>query len=107
MNSKILKSIEQYFITTYPNPTTELIYTSPFQLTVAVILSAQCTDKRVNIISKDFFKKYRNFKELSEAKEPDIYDIIKSCTYPNSKASHLSGTAQKVMNEYKGILPED
>ncbi len=101
------KKILDYFIKNKPVAETELVYQSPYQLIVAVILSAQCTDKRVNIITVDFFKRFPDFRKLADAEEVEIFDYIKSCSYPNNKAKHLSGMAKMVRNIYKGNLPAE
>lgn len=94
-----------YFLEHRPAAETELIYTTPYELTVAVILSAQCTDKRVNIITPPFFEKFSSFSELAKASQEDIYGLIKSCTYPNNKAKNLVGMARGVMEKFGGSLP--
>ena len=86
---------------------TELNYNSHFQLLVAVILSAQCTDKRVNIITEKLFEDYPDAKTMSIAEPEVIFEYIKSCTYPNNKAKHLSATAKILNEKYKGIIPSD
>ena len=73
-----------------PNPKPELHYENAFQLLVAVILSAQCTDKRVNLITPHLFEKYQTAEALSKASEEQIYNIIKSCSYPNNKAKYYA-----------------
>ncbi len=90
-----------------PFAETELHYKDPYQLLVAVILSAQCTDKRVNIITQDFFSQYPDAESLSRAEVPDIYSLIKSCSYPNNKAKHLSGMAKMLLSEFGGEVPSD
>ncbi|MCB0740666.1 MAG: endonuclease III, partial [Chitinophagaceae bacterium] len=87
----------QYFEKNMPVAETELAYKNPFQLLVAVILSAQCTDKRVNMTTPDFFKKYPTVEKLSKAKHEDVFALIKSISYPNNKTKHLIGMAQKVV----------
>ena len=82
-------------------------YTDPYELLVAVILSAQCTDKRVNIITPVFYKKFPNLELLAEATAEDVFGLIKSCSYPNNKAKHLIGMAVKLRDEFKGIVPSD
>ncbi|MEA3494923.1 MAG: endonuclease III [Bacteroidota bacterium] len=108
MNKKeqLLKIIE-VFEATKPKPETELSYENSYQLLVAVILSAQCTDKRVNIITKDFFKTFPSYEKLSLAKHEDVFDKIKSCSYPNNKAKNLIGMAKVLKNEFNGIVPSD
>jgi len=97
----------EYFSEHQPNPETELKYYSPYELTVAVILSAQCTDKRVNIITPGFFKKFPTPEKLSKATLLQVYELIKSCTYPNQKAKSLIGMATILVNEFHGVLPSD
>lgn len=96
-----------YFLENRPVAETELDYRSPYELLVAVVLSAQCTDKRVNKITPDFFERFPDIKSLAAAEIPEIYDYIKTCSYPNNKAKHLSGAAKMLDEKYKGILPED
>ena len=90
-----------------PVAETELKYRSPYELIVAVILSAQCTDKRVNIICQDFFKQFPTAEILAEADVDLIYELIKSCSYPNNKAKHLSGMAKTLIRRFDGIIPSD
>lgn len=106
-SKKILKRSIEYFKEKYPNPETELDYIDLFQITVAVILSAQCTDKRVNIISKDLFKRYRNFDQLAKATQEDVFSYIKSCTYPNNKSKNLIAMAKAVTENFNGNMPSD
>jgi endonuclease III len=96
-----------YFTQTMPIAETELHYKSPYELIVAVILSAQCTDKRVNIITPHFYKKFPNPESLAKAKIEDIFSIIRSCSYPNNKAKNLSGMAKMLLNDYNSQLPSD
>ncbi len=95
----------EYFKKEKPFAETELHYKDPYQLMVAVILSAQCTDKRVNMITPDFFHQYPDIKSLAGAEISDIYQLIKSCSYPNNKAKHLSGMAKTVLNDFNGKIP--
>lgn len=101
------KKIIDYFIKNKPVAETELHYGTPYQLIVAVILSAQCTDKRVNMITVDFFKRFPDARSLSDAEEAEIFDYIKSCSYPNNKAKHLSGMAKMLIRDYQGVLPSE
>lgn len=94
-----------YFLENNPDAETELIYDSPYQLLVAVILSAQCTDKRVNMTTPALFDAYPDFESLSQARHENLFSLIKSISYPNNKTKHLIGMAQKVMNEFGGKLP--
>lgn len=101
------ENILAYFKENKPVAETELNYNSPFELIVAVILSAQCTDKRVNQITIDFFKRFPDFKKLAQAEQAEVFDYIKSCSYPNNKSKHLVGMANMVLDEFKGELPAD
>ncbi len=88
-------------------PETELRFSSEYELIVAVILSAQCTDARVNLVTPELFKAWPTFKALAEATPEEVARVIASISYPNNKARHLVGMATRVMWEYKGKLPED
>ncbi|HEX7903564.1 MAG TPA: endonuclease III [Chitinophagaceae bacterium] len=94
-----------YFQQHIPEAETELIYDSPYQLLVAVILSAQCTDKRVNITTPAIFEKYPDVESLSNTTIDELFPFIKSISYPNNKTKHLIGMAQKVVNEFDGKIP--
>jgi len=96
-----------YFSKNQPLAETELIYATPYQLVVAVILSAQCTDKRVNMITPQFFKSFQDFSSLSKASFDDVFELIKSCSYPNNKTKLLIGMAQTVVGKFNGALPEN
>jgi len=96
-----------YFEEHVPVAETELDYTSPYELLVAVILSAQCTDKRVNIITPPFFEKFPNAESLSLSTQEEVFDYIKTCSYPNNKAKHLVGMAKMLANEFMSIVPDD
>lgn len=89
-----------------PLPETELRYENAFQLLVAVVLSAQCTDVRVNQITPALFAKYPDAQSMAKATEQEIYELIKSCSYPNSKTRYLLGIAQTIAENYNGIVPE-
>jgi endonuclease-3 len=94
-----------WFTETMPIAETELDYTDPYELLVAVILSAQCTDKRVNLITPGFFQHFPDVYSLADAEVEQIFELIKSCSYPNNKAKHLSGMAQRVSEEFDGTIP--
>ncbi len=98
--------IISYFQKNQPEPETELVYSNPYELIVAVILSAQCTDKRVNMITPEFFKAFPDPQTLEVATPEAVYDVIKSCSYPNNKARNLIGMARVLNNEFNGILPD-
>ncbi len=97
----------EYFQRTRPEVDTELAYTDPFGLIVAVILSAQCTDKRVNMITPALLEKYPDAKSMSKAEPTDIFKFIKSCTYPNNKAKHLVAMARMLVDDFGGIIPSE
>lgn len=101
------EGIIQWFSKNMPNAVTELNYSNPFELLVAVILSAQCTDKRVNIVSKRLFDKYTDAESMSKASQDDIYQEIKSVTFPNNKAKHLSLMSKILVADYGGEVPKD
>ena len=95
------------FAQAMPAPKTELNYTSPFELLVAVILSAQCTDKRVNMITPALFEAFPTPEILANATQEDVYDKIKSVSYPNNKAKSLIGMARKLIDDFGGEVPDD
>ena len=95
----------EYFQLNFPNAETELKYKDPFQLLVAVILSAQCTDKRVNIVTPPLFEKFPDAASLSLANEKDLFELIKSISYPNNKTKHLLGMAKMLVSDYNSTIP--
>jgi endonuclease III len=97
----------EYFLKNNPLAETELTYRNPFELLVATILSAQCTDKRVNIITPDLLKNYPDAMSMSKAEPEDIFKFIRSCTYPNNKAGHLTGMSKMLISEFGGVVPSD
>ena len=90
-----------------PEAKTELNYSNVFELTVAVLLSAQCTDKRVNIITKDLFREMPTAEIMAECSIDAIFDLIKSCTYPRNKAKHLSGMAIMLVQDFNSEIPSN
>ena len=90
-----------------PVAKTELNYSNAFELTVAVLLSAQCTDKRINIITKDLFREMPTAKIMAESSIDVIFDLIKSCTYPRNKAKHLSGMATMLVQDFNSEIPSN
>ncbi len=94
-----------YFEQHAPNAETELIYDNPYQLLVAVILSAQCTDKRVNMTTPAIFEKYPDVPALSKATFDELFPLIRSISYPNNKTKHLIGMANMVMEDFQGEIP--
>ena len=107
MNKAIrTENIIKWFEENFKVAETELIYENSFQLLVAVILSAQCTDKRVNLTTPILFKRFPNPEALAEAEIPEVFEYIRSISYPNNKAKHLVGMAQKLLNDFNGEIPE-
>lgn len=90
-----------------PVAETELHYRNPYQLLVATILSAQCTDKRVNMITPGFFELFPDAGTLAKADLANVYEKIKSCSYPNNKAKNLVGMAAGLINRFDGVVPSD
>ena len=99
------KFVIDYFQKYSPQAETELIYDDPYELLVAVILSAQCTDKRVNITTPAIFEKYPDVESLSKASFEKLFPFIKSISYPNNKTKHLIGMAKKVVEKFNGKIP--
>jgi len=99
------KFVVNYFQEHNPDAETELLYDNPYQLLVAVILSAQCTDKRVNLTTPALFKKYPNPESLARGRVEDLFPLIKSISYPNSKTKHLLGMARMLVERFHGQVP--
>jgi endonuclease-3 len=99
--------IIDYFQKNNPTASSELVYKDAYQLLVAVILSAQCTDKRVNMTTPLFFKTFPTPQELKDATVEQIFEIIKSISYPNNKAKHLKGMATVLIEQFKGKVPDN
>ncbi len=97
--------IIDYFKEHAPNAETELLYDNPFQLLVAVILSAQCTDKRVNMTTPSIFEKYPDALSMSKASFDELFPLIKSISYPNNKTKHLIGMAKMLIEDFNGEVP--
>lgn len=95
----------EHFSAEQPDATTELDYVNPYELIVAVILSAQCTDKRVNIITPPFFRRFPTVEALAEADAEDVFELIKSCSYPNNKTKHLLGMAKTLKEDFGSVVP--
>ncbi len=104
---KEINEIKKIFIGKYADAVTELKYKNLYELLISVMLSAQCTDKRVNIITPALFEKYPDTKSLSSASLNDIKELIKSCSFFNNKAKNLIKMAQKVENDFDGEIPLD
>src|SRR5215204_5268629 len=96
------EAVIDYFLANAPDAETELIYDNPFQLLVSVILSAQCTDKRVNMTTPAIFDKYPDPAAMSKATTEEVYDLIKSISYPNNKSKHLIGMAKLLVEKFNG-----
>lgn len=94
-----------FFLQHAPDAETELIYDNTFQLLVAVILSAQCTDKRVNLTTPHIFKQFPDANAMSKAEFDDLFPLIKSISYPNNKTKHLIGMAQMLLQKFNGEVP--
>jgi endonuclease-3 len=89
-----------------PEADTELEYTDPYELLVAVILSAQCTDKRVNLITPAFYQRFPDVFALAKASGEEVFELIRSCSYPNNKAQHLCGMARVLVERFEGRVPD-
>lgn len=101
------KLFVEHFLQKQPNAETELNYENPYQLLVAVILSAQCTDKRINQVTPALFQRFPNAKTLAEASPDIVFDYIRSVSYPNNKAKHLVGMANMLINEFNNVVPAE
>lgn len=97
----------EYFSRTMPTAESELNYRNPFELLVAVVLSAQCTDKRVNLTTPALFERYPDAKTMAMASEAEIYEYIKSISYPNNKAKHLATLSRQIVERFGGEVPYD
>lgn len=99
--------ILDYFREKMPHVSTELQFGSAFQLLVATLLSAQCTDKRINMVTPALFARYPDAKTMAQAEVDEIYELIKSVSYPNAKAKHLSEMSRKMVSDFGGEVPEE
>ncbi len=104
---ELFASVIEYFKEAMPVAETELEYENPFHLIVAVILSAQCTDKRVNQITPELLKRFPTPFKMAEAELAEVFDYIKSCSYPNNKSKHLVGMARKLVELFEGQVPDN
>ncbi|HLT42415.1 MAG TPA: endonuclease III [Sphingobacteriaceae bacterium] len=100
------REVFNYFAKHHPNPVTELNYENPYQLLIAVILSAQCTDKRINQVTPELFKRFPNADALADVTPDIVFDYIRSVSYPNNKAKHLVGMAKMLIEDFGGKIPE-
>lgn len=99
------KELIDYFTTNVPDPETELTYTNPYELLVSVILSAQCTDKRVNMVTPALFERFPTPFELKAATSDEVFTYIRSISYPNNKSKHLVGMAKILVEDFKAEVP--
>ena len=100
------KLLIEYFTEHFPEPETELHYQDPYHLLIAVMLSAQCTDKRVNIVTPDLIREFPVPEYLASSSFDEVFPFIKSVTYPNSKTKHLIGMAKMLVSDYNSQVPE-
>jgi endonuclease-3 len=104
---ELFERVISYFQKEMPIAETELDYKTPYELLVAVILSAQCTDKRVNLITPDLLKRFPTAEKMAEVESIEVFDYIRSCSYPNNKAKHLVGMARMLVADFGGVVPDD
>ena len=103
---RIYNQVIAYFEQAMPIAETELHYETPFQLLVAVILSAQCTDKRVNMVTPTLFRDFPTPEAMAKSNAETIFEYVRSISYPNNKARHLVGMAQQLVDKYQGQVPD-
>ncbi len=101
------EKIIDYFSKHNPSAETELEYTNPYELIVSVVLSAQCTDKRVNMTTPALFKKFPTVQDLARSTSEEVFPLIRSISYPNNKAKHLVGMAKMLVNDFGGVVPSE
>jgi endonuclease III len=99
------KQLISYFTENFPIAETELAYQNPYELLVAVIMSAQCTDKRVNMVTPPLFNRFPDAEALARAEFEEVFNLIRSVSYPNNKAKHLIAMAQRLVSEYNSEVP--
>ena len=100
-------AILEWFSANKPDAASELVFDSPYQLIVAVMLSAQCTDRRVNMVTPAIFEAYPDPEALASADPDELFPLVKSISYPNSKTTHLISMAKKVVADYNGVIPDN
>lgn len=105
--TELYRNVTDWFRGNMPGASSELNFGSPYELLVAVILSAQCTDKRVNMVTPELFRAFPTVHDMARADAEEILPYIRSISYPNSKAAHLSAMARKLVREYGGTVPAD
>ena len=103
----LFQQVIEYFQKSMPVAETELHYRTPYELLVAVILSAQCTDKRVNMITPKFYERFPTAELLAKASQEDVFELIRSYSYPNNKAKNLLGMANTLLSKFNGIVPDE
>ena len=103
----LFDKVTRWFSANMETAETELDYDTPFHLLIAVILSAQCTDKRVNMYTPVIFKRFPEPSDLASASFEEVYELIKSISFPNNKAKHLIGMASRLMSDFGGIVPAE
>ncbi|MBR4925714.1 MAG: endonuclease III [Prevotella sp.] len=101
------KRLLDYYSEKMPHVSTELEFGSVFQLLVATVLSAQCTDKRINLVTPDLFKRYPDAESMAKAEPEDVLELIKSVSYPNSKAQHLVDLSRMLVSDFDGAVPSE
>ena len=101
------EKVIEWFKVNMPVAETELQYSNPYELLVATILSAQCTDKRVNLITPELLRRFPTPEKLAEVEPDEVFEYIRSCSYPNNKAKHLVGMARKLIADYNGVMPDE
>ncbi|BDR68776.1 endonuclease III [Clostridium tetani] len=106
MNKKIIKKVIETLSRTYPEAKCELDFKSPYELLVATILSAQCTDKRVNKVTSELFKGYNTPEKIIELSQEELGEKIKSCGFYNNKSKNILGATQKILEKFKGKVPK-
>ena len=99
------KLLIEHFTQNFPDPETELAYSNPYELILAVVLSAQCTDKRVNMVTPALFEAFPTPEHLAAATPEDIFPIIRSISYPNNKAKHLAGLGRMLVEQFNAEVP--
>ncbi|HTF02601.1 MAG TPA: endonuclease III [Bacteroidia bacterium] len=100
-------AVVDWFEKHVPVAETELVYGNPYELLVSVILSAQCTDKRVNLVTPELFKRFPEAETLAAATPEEVFTYIRSISYPNNKAKHLVGMAKMLMSDFNGVVPSE
>lgn len=101
------EKVIEYFKKERPIAETELHYKTPFELLVAVILSAQCTDKRVNMITPALLERFPTAYEMAQASVEEVFEYIRSCSYPNNKSKHLVGMSKMLVEDFNEVVPDD